>query len=104
MSNNSQNKNTISVNAGLPTGNLTISVANLSQAVTATNNRAQYYADQAKKFLSETRELFESTKYYAEQNTDVTYGYIDGVKSELMLDYNSKLALKQNVGECSLRR
>jgi len=79
----SDSKNKISVYTTSNDKELCISFANTKQVVTATNNRAQYYAEQAKKFKDEAKLYRDNAKYYSEQNSDVTFEYIDSVKTSL---------------------
>ena len=75
--------NRITINAGANGGSLEIAIPNSAQAITATNNRAQYFASQAQKYRDEAKNLYDLTKYYAEQNSDVTVEYVTNIKRAL---------------------
>ena len=62
---------------------LRVSTTNINEAVTVTNNRAQYYADLAKQFCDEAREHRNNAKQYAEQNSDVTKEYVETMRATL---------------------
>ena len=83
---------TIKVRATSANVELNISTPDTKQIISATNNRAQYYAEQAKKFRDEA-------KYFSEQNSDVTYEYINNFKAE----FDLKLSNKQNIGDYAMR-
>ena len=95
----SQYNNSVKICTNSPKGEYTLSLSNTKQAVVLTNNRAQYYAELAEKYKEEAKEYRDNAQYYAEQNSDVTYGYINTVKSELI----SQIETKQNVGEYALK-
>lgn len=76
-------------NANLGAG-MQISVANTDYAVSVTNNRAQYYAEQAKKYRDDAKNCRDEAKYYSEQNSNVTTEYVDGIKSSLIQQINTK--------------
>ncbi len=69
---------------------LQISVPNSDYAVSVTNNRAQYYSEQAKRYRDEAKTSRDEAKYYAEQNSNVTYEYIETVKNSLEQQINTK--------------
>ena len=92
--------NRITINAGANGGSLEIAIPNSAQAITATNNRAQYFASQAQKYRDEAKNLYDLTKYYAEQNSDVTVEYVTNIKRALELE----IAKKQNAGNYLLTK
>jgi hypothetical protein len=65
------------------------------QVLSASNNRAQYYSDLAKKYMEETIKYKDSAKYYAEQNSNVTVEYIEGIQNSL----ETKISTKQPLGD-----
>ena len=77
-------ENEIKVSSPPTTQGLHISSINTKQVIDATNNRAQYYADLAKKYRDEAKQHRDNAKYYSEQNSDVTVEHIDSVKAELI--------------------
>ena len=92
--------NRITINAGANGGSLEIAIPNSAQAITATNNRAQYFASQAQKYRDEAKNLYDLTKYYAEQNSDITVEYVTNIKRALELE----IAKKQNAGNYLLTK
>lgn len=72
------------------TNSMQISVGSSDYAVSVTNNRAQYYSEQAKKYRDEAKTSRDEAKYYAEQNSNVTFEYIEGVKNSLVERINTK--------------
>lgn len=62
---------------------LRVKMTNLNEAVTVTNNRAQYFADLAKKYRDETREIRDDAKQYAEKNADVTAEDLETARATL---------------------
>ena len=94
-----QYNNSVKICTSSSKGEYTLSISNTKQAIALTNNRAQYYAQQAEKYKEEAKEYRDNAKYYAEQNSDVTYEYINTIKSELI----AKIDIKQNVGDYALR-
>lgn len=94
----SNGRNIIKVNATSDSSNIQISVPNTKQTISATNNRAQYFADLAKKYRDEAKEHRDSAKYYSEQNTNVSIEYIENIRSIL----ESKIEEKQPSGEYAL--
>lgn len=72
------------------TNTMQVSVGNSDYAVSVTNNRAQYYSEQAKKYRDEAKISRDEAKYYAEQNSNVTFEYIEGVKNSLVEQINTK--------------
>lgn len=67
-----------------------IAVGNSDYAVTVTNNRAEYFSEQAKKYRDEAKISRDEAKYYAEQNSNVTYEYIENLKNNLVQQINTK--------------
>lgn len=92
-------KNAIKVYTTSNGAELNISAPSTKQVISATNNRAQYFAEQAKKYKEEAKQYRDNAKFYAEQNSDVTYEYIDQVKSVL----EEKISEKQPVGNYALK-
>ena len=98
-----EQNNIIRVNLGTSTsGNLHITTNSPSQAVSATNNKAQDFADEAKECVEKIKEMLNKTKGYMEltenlskQNTNVTIGYIDDVKNEINYQFNYLYSLHQ---------
>lgn len=78
---------------------LNISAPSVKQTISATNNRAQYFAEQAKKYRDEAKYHRDNAQYYAEQNSDVTIEYVNTVKANL----EEQIASKQNLGDYALR-
>lgn len=78
---------------------LKVSSNDMQQVISATNNRAQLYAEQSKKYRDESKEYRDNAKYYAEQNSDVTLDYINNVQVNLEQKINSK----QPVGNYALK-
>ncbi len=76
-------KNTIKVYTTSNGAELNISAPSTKQVISATNNRAQYFAEQAKKYKEEAKQYRDNAKFYAEQNSDVTYEYIEQIKGVL---------------------
>ena len=77
---------------------LKVSSNDVKQVISATNNRAQLYAEQSKKYRDEAKEHRDNAKYYAEQNSDVTLDYISNVQ----LNLEQKIASKQPIGNYAL--
>ncbi len=92
-------KNTVKVYTSYSGAELSISAPSTKQVISATNNRAQYFAEQAKKYRDEAKSHRDNAKYYAEQNSDVTFEYINNVRATL----EDKIAEKQNQGDYALR-
>lgn len=98
MTGSNDRKNVIKVNATSNTTNMQISIPNTRQVISATNNRAQYFADLAKKYRDEAKIHRDNAKYYAEQNTNVSIEYIENVRSIL----ESEIQGKQPLGDYAL--
>lgn len=94
-----QYNNSVKICTNSPKGEYTLSLSNTKQTIALTNNRAQYYAQLAEKYKEEAKEYRDNAQYFAEQNSDVTYEYINTIKSELI----AKIDAKQNVGDYALR-
>lgn len=94
-----EKKNIIKVYTTSSGAELSISAPNMKQTINATNNRAQYYAELAKKYKEEAKLHRDNAKYYADQNSNVTFEYIDNVKR----DIDNKLQEKQQKGNYALR-
>lgn len=91
--------NTIKVYTSSSGAELNISAPSTKQVISATNNRAQYYAEQAKKYRDEAKLHRDNAKYYAEQNSDVTFEYMDNVRTIL----EEKISNKQDSGDYALK-
>ena len=78
---------------------LNISAPSIKQTISATNNRAQYYSEQAKKYRDEAKYHRDNAQYYSEQNADVTIEYVNTVKANL----EEQIATKQIIGDYALR-
>ena len=94
-----EKKNIIKVYTTSSGAELNISTPNTKQIISATNNRAQYFAELAKKYRDEAQQHRDNAKYYAEQNSDVTFEYINNVRSSL----ENKISEKQDLGDYALR-
>lgn len=64
-------------------------MTNINEAVTVTNNRAQYFADLAKQYRDEAKEHRDNAKQYAEKNSDVTLDYVETMRATLDRKINS---------------
>ncbi len=94
-----EEKNKIKVYTSSQGAELNISAPSTKQLVSATNNKAQYFAEQAMKYRDEAKIHRDNAKYYAEQNSNVTFEYINNIKSSL----EDKINEKQNQGDYALR-
>lgn len=92
-------KNIIKIYTTSNGAELNISAPSTKQIISATNNRAQYFAEQAKKYRDEAKIHRDNAKYYSEQNSDVTFEYINNVKAAI----EDQLATKQDLGDYALR-
>lgn len=92
-------KNIIKVYTTSNGAELNISSPSTKQVISATNNRAQYFAEQAKKYRDEAKLHRDNAKYYAEQNSDVTFEYIDNIR--LILE--NQIETKQDIGNYALK-
>lgn len=99
MNKNNPNNSRINVYTASSSGQLKISTSDIKQTISATNNRAQYYADLAKKYRDEAKLHRDNAQYYAEQNSDVTFDYINGIRSSL--EY--QISLLQPAGDYALK-
>lgn len=95
----SKYNNSAKIFTGSTGGELRISLKDTRQTITATNNKAQYYAELAEKYKNEAKEHRDNAQYYAEQNSDVTFEYIDSVKESL----EGQIATKQDNGDYALK-
>lgn len=95
----SQYNNSAKIFTGSTGGELRISLNNTKQSINATNNKAQYYAELAEKYKNEAKEHRDNAQYYAEQNSDVTFEYIDSIKESL----ENQIATKQDNGDYALK-
>ena len=91
--------NSAKIKTGTSSGEIKISINNSKQIISATNNRAKYYAELAEKYKNEAKEHRDNAQYYAEKNSDVTFEYIDSVKEDL----ETKISTKQNLGDYALK-
>jgi len=98
-SNTNFNQNSARIYTGSAGGELYISTSDSKQTISASNNRSQYYAELAKKYRDEAKILRDDTKYYAEQNTDVTVEFVNNVKAELLREIDTK----QDSGDFALK-
>ncbi len=92
-------KNTIKVYTSSSGAELNISAPSVKQLISATNNRAQYFAEQAQKYRDEAKIHRDSAKYYAEQNSNVTFEYVENIRDAL----ESKILEKQPIGNYALK-
>ncbi|MCQ2740057.1 MAG: phage tail protein, partial [bacterium] len=90
--------NNINIKPFTSKGEIGICSGNITQTISATNNKAQQYAEQAKKYRDEALEYKNITLTYATENSDVTYEYITSVKNELENEINTK----QDIGNYAL--
>ncbi|MBE7710864.1 MAG: hypothetical protein E7Z92_01855 [Cyanobacteria bacterium SIG31] len=95
---NNQN-NSAKIYTGTSGGELKISLNNTKQIISATNNKAQYFAELAEKYKNEAKEHRDNAQYYAEQNSDVTITYIESIKNSL----EEKISEKQDSGDYALK-
>lgn len=95
-----EKKNVIKVQAIAQGIELNVSTPNTKQVISATNNRAQYFAELAKKYRDEALQHRDNAKFYAEQNSDVTYEYINNVRASL----ENKISTKQDKDDYALRK
>lgn len=100
--------NQIKVQVKNTSNGLHISTPNVKQAISATNNRAEQYADLAKKYKDEAKKYRDDALYYTQQNSDVTVEYIETIKMNLEnkiyeqctgLKTDLQNQIPQNVGE-----
>ena len=98
-SNTNFNQNSARVYTGSAGGELYISTTSSKQTILASNNRAQYYADQAKEYRDEAKQHRDNAKFYAEQNSDVTVESINNMKAELLREIDTK----QDSGDYALK-
>lgn len=82
--------NQIKVHVQNSTGGLHISAPSVKQAISATNNRAQYFADLAKKYKDEAKKFRDDALYYAQQNSDVTVEYVESIRMALENEINEQ--------------
>ena len=95
---NNQN-NSAKIYTGTSGGELKISLNNTKQIISATNNKAQYFAELAEKYKNEAKEHRDNAKYYSEHNADVTFSHIESIRSSL----EEKIATKQDSGDYALK-
>ena len=79
-------KNSAKIYTNATGGSLNLSTSNTTKAVLATNNKAQYFAEQAKKYRDEA-------KYYSEQNSDVSPEDLETLRLNMLLQIDSKQPL-----------
>ena len=94
-----QYKNSAKVYTGSLGGELRVSMSDSSKIITATNNRAQYYAEQSKKYSELAKQYKDDALFYLNQNSDVTYDYIENIKNDLVYQINTK----QEIGNYALK-
>lgn len=92
-------KNIIKVYTTSDGAELNISAPSIKQTISATNNRAQEYAEQAMKYRDEAKQHRDNAKYYSEQNSDVTFDYINNIRADL----EKKISMKQDIGDYALK-
>lgn len=92
-------KNIVKVYTTASGAELSISAPATKQVISATNNKAQQYAEMAKKYSEEAKSYRDNAKFYVDQNSDVTYEYIDTLKLEI----EQKISLKQDSGDYVLK-
>lgn len=78
---------------------LNISAPSARQLISATNNRAQYFAEQAQKYRDEAKIHRDNAKFYADQNSNVTFEHIENFRNVL----EEKIATKQDCGDYALK-
>ncbi|MCQ2754404.1 MAG: hypothetical protein MJ231_05070, partial [bacterium] len=83
----------IPVSEGVTTGNLQIIPNNSSQIISATNNRAQYFAEQAKKYKEDACNYMLTAKEYAESNADISQNDLDELSDNIINIINGKESL-----------
>ena len=91
--------NEIKTNVSSSSVPLNISIPDSKIVISASNNRAQYYADLAKKYRDEAKLHRDNAKYYSEHNSDVSFDYINNVKNGLEILINTK----QPLGDYALK-
>lgn len=96
---NNTGKNSAKIYTTPTGGELRISTTDSRNTISATNNKAQYYAEMAQKYRDEAKAHEANAKFYAEQNSDVTFEYIDEMKTEL----ENKINAKQQIGDYALK-
>lgn len=70
----------------------------IKNSIKITNNRANYFANLAKKYRDEAKVHCENAKQYAEENSNVTYDQLIEVRTLL----DTKINQKQEVGDYAL--
>ncbi len=85
-------KNMIKISTMSNGKELMISAPSTKQFITATNNKAQYYAEQAKQYRDQA-------KAFADQNSDVTMEYVETLRENLLNEINKK----QPIGNYALK-
>lgn len=88
------NADTYSLGAGLSIH----SKDDIKKTITITNNRAHYFANQAKKYRDEAKIHCENAKQYAEANSNVTYEQL----IDLRVVLESQINTKQDAGDYAL--
>ena len=98
--NNNYNFNSAKIYTGSSCGELRVSTPHSKSVISATNNRAKYYAELSEKYKEEARKYKDEAKNYAEKNADVTIENLE----ELELSLQKEIATKQPVGDYATRK
>ena len=93
------NNNSVKIFTNSSQGEYTLSLSDTKQTVVLNNNKAKYYAELAEKYKNEAKEYRDNAQYYAEQNSDVTFEYINNIENRLL----SQIETKQNIGDYATR-
>ena len=106
------NENIVKVSAVSNNKELSISTPSLKEIISVTNNRAQYFAEQALKFRNESKIFRDETKSYLDNATGATLEYVNEVKDLLnskietvesrVLNLDSIVETKQDSGNYAL--
>ena len=93
------NYNSAKIYTGTSCGELRVSAPHSKSVISATNNRAKYYAELSEKYKEEARKYKEEAKSYAEKNSDVTMENLENLE----LSLQKEIALKQPVGDYAFK-
>lgn len=91
-----QDADTYSIGAGLSV----YAKSDIKNLITINNNKAHYFANQAKKFRDEAKVHCENAKNYAESNSNVTYDQLIDLRTVLETEINKK----QEIGDYALKK
>ena len=72
--------------------NIYVSGSDTRLAIDVSNNKSRYYAELAEGYKNEAKNYRDSAMYYAEQNSDVTMSYVNGIEASLTNMINGKQA------------